>query len=88
MIDCDVVPPAGYHVGAGNDRGDVTARRHRTAASGVGGALVPGEDQEPVRPKLAEQQRDRPRQERITGGDAAVVHVIADVGRDPHEGRQ
>ena len=53
----------------------------------VGEALIPGEDQERVlgrECRRAQDRRDVLRQPAVAGGDRAVVHVVAQVGSDPH----
>ena len=55
----------------------MTAVGHTAAAAAVGTAFIPGEDEESVRAELAYQRRYGTGEEAITGGDAAVVGVIA-----------
>ena len=74
-------------VGAGQDGGDPPAVRH-AAAAGIGLALVVGQNEEPVRADLPQERRHQVAEEAVAGPDRAVVRVVAEVGRDPHERRQ
>ena len=73
--------------GSGEDRDDVAAGGEPAAAI-VAGALVPGQDQQPVAARARQQPRDETVQEPVADGGAAVVHVVAQVRRDPDEARE
>ena len=72
---------------AGHDRRDVAAER-QPAAAVIAAAFIPGQEQQPARPERSQQRRQQSGEEAVSGGGIAVVHVVAQVGRDPDQPRQ
>lgn len=70
---------------AGDDR-DYVSACGESAAPVIARAFVPGQKQQPPRAQRVDQRRDQVRQEPVAGSGVAVVHVVADVRGDPHEG--
>ena len=70
----------------GEDRGDAPAVRHAAAAR-VAGALIPGEHEEAARAELADHGGQRAGEKAVGGTRGAIVTVVAEVRRDPREGR-
>src|SRR5712692_2938712 len=87
MADRDAGTEPRGHDRSGNDRGDVSAAA-RAAAPGIRGALVPGQEQHAALADRPEERRHQPLEKPIAGRDAAVVGVVAEVGRDPGELRK
>src|SRR3954470_14699665 len=81
MVDGPPQARAAAHEPAGDDGGDPATVRS-CAASAVRRPFVPGEHHVPLRAYGAEQRRHEVRQEAVSGGNAAIVRVVAEVGRD------
>ena len=59
-----------------------------SAAPLVGAPFVPRDREKAVGAERAEQPRDELREIAVARCDLAVVHVVAQIRRDPHEARQ
>ena len=58
------------------------------AATRVADALVPGQEENASRAERPQEVGKEPGEEPVARRDVAVVHVVAEVGRDPDEARQ